>query len=250
MFDLKPHYNKILVMNDLVGNSIQNEKMLTLYSDLTFEETGEILEAIENKERLSIEECKDLFLDGVIDSMVVGFFLNAAKNNIESVNNLQLEYSLLSKEKIFLNIQKIKAILLQYESAKIIEKKGTLHFNINIIKDNIESILKSVQDIAYSLQIEFGFDIEGAFKEVMNSNFTKFPLVGTIDPEKEVLFIESAGRYKNVTYKTKVDLEGNNRVIFYSDKGKFVKPSCFKEPKLSPFLPKTSELIEYLQYNL
>lgn len=74
-----------------------------------------------------------------------------------------------------------------------------------------------------------------AFNAVMESNYSKFPLIEEIDsPEQECKDIEerSNGRYTGVTFKTVEDNEGNKRYVFKDSNGKIVKPKTYKEPVL------------------
>lgn len=88
--------------------------------------------------------------------------------------------------------------------------------------------------------------VEGDIVEYMNcvnlSNLSKFPVIDTtdIDPDVECDNIESQGRYQDVYYeegelmgkrvyifKSKYDKKNNERFT----KGKYLKPSCFREPQ-------------------
>ena len=85
-------------------------------------------------------------------------------------------------------------------------------------------------------------DIVDYLNAVQLSNLSKFPEIETtdIDPELECERIEEKGRYQDVYYeegelcgkrvyifKSKYDKENNERF----PKGKYLKPSCFKEPQ-------------------
>ena len=69
----------------------------------------------------------------------------------------------------------------------------------------------------------------------MISNWSKFPLLKSVDPEQEIENIENAGRYHNISYSVKVDSKGQERYIFKDENGKVVKPSTFQDPRLSQF---------------
>lgn len=74
---------------------------------------------------------------------------------------------------------------------------------------------------------------------VNKSNLSKFPEVGSVDPENECELIEEKGRYTDV-YFEESELLGKKVYIFKSNydkknnerftNGKYLKPSCFKEP--------------------
>lgn len=85
-------------------------------------------------------------------------------------------------------------------------------------------------------------DIVSYLSAVNLSNISKFPTIETtdIDPEIECERIEEEGRYQDVyfeegelcgkrvyVFKSKYDKENNERF----PKGKYLKPSCFKEPQ-------------------
>ena len=101
-------------------------------------------------------------------------------------------------------------------------------------------MLSLVENIGYSS----GLNIELAFKEVMESNWSKFPLVDNVNPLDEVKYIENQGRYTNVRFERNIDLNGNERYIFKDGNGKVVKPSTFKEPKLANFIPESFKIFK------
>ena len=82
-------------------------------------------------------------------------------------------------------------------------------------------------------------DIVTYLDNVDKSNLSKFPKVDGVDPEKEADWIESQGRYHDV-YFEEGELFGEKVYVFKSTydsktgerfpKGKYIKPSCFKEP--------------------
>lgn len=237
-YSLKKFYKDILMMNDLVGNNYEKEHIDLLYSELTIEEMGEISEAIFDK------KSDNLMIDGLVDSLVVGFYYLAIKYKIKNVDEMIEKFKYISMDEIFENISFISNLL---EKAKIFyevdnNNKQTIESKIKrnrLIYNNIEDIIEKINSICFSSE----YDIIGAANEVMASNFSKFPLVGSVVPENEVAYIESQGRYKNVCYKIKTDLEGNNRYVFLDGNGKFVKPSTFKEPELDQFIPSGYSLI-------
>lgn len=202
-------YQDVVSWNNFVGNVLDKEGLKDLYINLVKEETTEIFDSIKTND--SVE-----FLDGVCDTLVVGSFLLAVKNQKDfkdyelSFKNVNIEPSIHYLEKLI---------------------------NENVF-ENIEQILSLVENIGYSS----GLDIEKAFKEVMESNWSKFPLVDTVNPLNEVKYIEEQGRYKNVRFERNIDLEDNERYIFKDGNGKVVKPSTFKEPQLKEFIPESFKI--------
>lgn len=71
--------------------------------------------------------------------------------------------------------------------------------------------------------------------EVIRSNLTKYPVVGTVDPEKECEYIENKGRYTGITYKiSKIgDVE---YYVFFDCNGKIMKPSTMQNPDISKII--------------
>lgn len=197
-------YQDVVSWNNFVGNTLNKEGLKDLYTNLVKEETTEIFDSIKSND--SVE-----FLDGVCDTLVVGSFLLAVKNQ-EDFKNYTLSF-----------------------------KKVNIEPSINYLKElleenlfnNIEQILSLVENIGYSS----GLNIELAFKEVMESNWSKFPLIENVNPLEEIKYIENQGRYKNVNFEKNIDLNGNERYIFKDGNGKVVKPSTFKEPQLKEFIP-------------
>ncbi len=204
-------YQDVVSWNNFVGNALNKEGLKELYINLVKEETTEIFDSIRSND--SVE-----FLDGVCDTLVVGSFLLAVK-----------------KQKDF-------------KDYDLSFRKVNIEPSINYLKDllnedvfeNIEKALSLVEDIGYSS----GLNIELAFKEVMESNWSKFPLIDSVNPLNEVKYIENQGRYSNVRFERNIDLNGNERYIFKDGNGKVVKPSTFKEPKLKEFIPESFKIFK------
>ena len=94
-------------------------------------------------------------------------------------------------------------------------------------------------DATASVDLDVGKVI--SFMDAVNtSNLSKFPLVGTVDPEEECDIIESKGRYTDV-YFEEGELFGKKVYIFKSNydkennerfsNGKYLKPSKFIDVK-------------------
>jgi hypothetical protein len=83
-------------------------------------------------------------------------------------------------------------------------------------------------------------DIISYLHAINLSNLSKFPKVGTVDPEVECDKIEAQGRYTDV-YFEEGELRGERVYVFKSKydsknkerfpKGKYLKPSTFREPQ-------------------
>jgi NTP pyrophosphatase (non-canonical NTP hydrolase) len=199
-------YQDVISWNDFVGNKINNKELSNLYIDLVKEETQEIFDSIENVDAAE-------FLDGICDTLVVGSFLLALKRQRDFSDYEISKQHVDFKESIF----KLRK-LVQYNTY-----------------ENIEEIIILVENISYSLDL----DIEKSFEEVMISNWSKFPLIENVTPLNEIKYIESKGRYKEVRFEKNIDSKSLDRYIFKDGNGKVVKPSTFKEPKLSQFIPES-----------
>jgi len=102
---------------------------------------------------------------------------------------------------------------------------------------------QSAVDVLCDLTNASDIDVEKVvkyFDAVNTSNKSKFPVVGTVDPESECDYIESKGRYTDVyfeegellgekvyIFKSKYDKEHNERF----PNGKYLKPSVFVDVK-------------------
>lgn len=77
------------------------------------------------------------------------------------------------------------------------------------------------------------FDLKGAYENVVNSNFTKFPLTEDVQIAKELAWFENKSKYNDVCVE-----EFDGRFLFRCDggEGKIVKPRAFCEPKLGGFI--------------
>lgn len=86
-------------------------------------------------------------------------------------------------------------------------------------------------------ELDFCEDIMDVVQHVMDSNWSKYPKIGSVDIYKECFQIEmnNAGRYSNVTPAINQEY---GVVVFRSDNGagKIMKPSTFFEPDCAQFL--------------
>lgn len=81
------------------------------------------------------------------------------------------------------------------------------------------------------LNVKF-LDVNKALNEVLHSNWSKFPEVDNVNPSSECTYIESLGRYTNITYKICTLSNGKQVYVFRDGNGKIVKPSTFVEPDI------------------
>jgi hypothetical protein len=208
-FTLVPFYKNVLNWNKFAGNEVTNKNLVGLYVNLVKEELSEIFHAVE------VDDVVE-YIDGLVDSLVVGSYLYALKKQ-ENFN----EYL-----ESFETVDSLKSSIDKLESI----------YNSEQIENEISVVMIFLENVAFT--INGNVDIIGACDEVMYSNWSKFPMVTEVNPEDEIKYIESQGRYSGITYKKSLDATNVERFIFYSDKGKIVKPSTFKEPRLSQFINK------------
>jgi hypothetical protein len=114
----------------------------------------------------------------------------------------------------------------------------------------IHKVLEFLTSTGYSLDkcSRLDMNVEQAISEVNRSNMTKVP---TLSQVKEMYgsdvdealkaasdYIETkyAPRYTGVTGKVVVDSYGVERVLFKDQSNKLMKPWCFEEPDLTPYL--------------
>ena len=224
-------YKDILLMNEFVGNKIEDPRLINLYADLTLEEMSEIFDASDDNDIIE-------FVDGIVDTMVVGSYLYALKNK-DNFNDYGVVYDISAIDKqsnlSFLSQTKIYNDALKKASESSLCQSGIdIFYYFNTLVKDVEKIIRYVEEISTSIDPN-DIDIFACCDEVSRSNWTKFPKLECVNPDDEVKHIESQGRYTGVTYKIK-NLNGDDRVIFYSDKGKFVKPSTFENPNFTNFI--------------
>ncbi len=200
--NLIPFYKDVVSWNNFAGNSIDNKSLIDLYENLVDEESKEVFDSIIDKDPVE-------FLDGIADSLVVGSFLQAL------VFNYNFENHVITKNNGDL-------------SSLITELRNL----VKQPKENILDIITTLEKISNSIDV----DINKCCEEVMISNWSKFPKTDLVIPENEINHIESQGRYSGIVFEIKKDTNGIERYIFKNNKGKIVKPSTFKEPRLSQFV--------------
>jgi len=216
-------YEDVLKWNFFGGNQLSTDNIENRYLVLVKEESNEIFEGVEEKDHI-------LFLDGLCDTLVVTSFLCAVQKNYKNeilLNDYQIAKQTNNFEFFISELKALKGYV-----PKKLENESDHLKSLQLIKINSFCILKLVESYIQS----FDIDYVGACFEVMRSNWSKYPLVSETNPEFEKHYIESQGRYKNITYTVKTDSEGNDRYIFKDEKNKIVKPSKFSDPDLKPFL--------------
>ena len=77
------------------------------------------------------------------------------------------------------------------------------------------------------------FDLKGAYENVVESNFSKYPLTEDIMIGAELEWFETLSKYDDVCVE-----EFDGHFIFRCDNGdgKIVKPRTFVEPNLEQFI--------------
>lgn len=216
-------YENVLSWNFFGGNSLSKDNIENVYLNLVKEESNEIIEGVDKKDHV-------LFLDGLCDTLVVTSFLCAVQKNYKNeilLNDYQIAKPTNNFEFFISELKALKGYV-----PENIENESDHLKSLQLIKINSFCILKLVESYIQS----FDIDYVGACFEIMRSNWSKYPLVSETNPEFEKTYIESQGRYKNITYTVKTDSEGNDRYIFKDEKNKIVKPSKFSDPDLKPFL--------------
>lgn len=198
---LEKLYKGVRETNEFLGIDVEDPDTIKMYKKLTQEEVSEIFEAIEKKDLT-------LFVDGVVDSLVIVSYLCYLCDRVEPEHSVDLDTKSLGID------------------TYLQELKDGLGCKWLVI-DRLENIFSSLP-----------INHDKAASEVLNSNWSKFPEVGYAYPELEVKEIESQGRYSEVTYEVRKDAQGNDRYIFWagSEYGveyptkKYIKPSAFSEP--------------------
>lgn len=209
--DILHFEQEILKFNHIAGNDILDEDLTPVYEGLILEEGEEIFTA---------DSAED-YLDGIVDLGVVGIYWM----NLVFPKGVK-QYNLRFKEPDGNKVSIMNAL----------EDSLTKH-KFHYVMADWMCLLE---------QIQYDFDLVGAFKEVCDANMTKFPLKSTVDMEKEFEHIVSQGRYSDLTceeveyksdtylvFRAKEDLQ-NNRT--FGGKGKIVKHSGVRLPDLTPFI--------------
>lgn len=214
---------EIVKFNTLMGNSVTDSHLKNTYQNLSIEEVvKELLPAYEANDKIEI-------LDALIDGAFVVFYWALLNNTGDALEN---NIRWLSRD-ICVNVveedDNVQSILLQMKE----DINNGAVFNVQTHLCVLISY--------YQTQ----FDIMGAFKEVLRSNLSKYITAESVDIDEEVSYIESAGRYADITveeietedgillaFKAGKDLQNN--VTF--KKPKLIKTRNFSEPELGKFI--------------
>ena len=187
------------------GELVADEPTMSLQHDCLLEELGELKYAFEQKDNVET-------LDAICDML----FVAAYASLLQSGNELSVVYN----------------VLTHCESSGL-ERKPMQRF-ITRLEILVEG--HKYQELCSEL-INFGVasgcDFFGAYREVTDSNWSKFPLACHTDLDMELDYFEEESKYNDVCVE-----EYNGYYIFRCDggDGKVVKPSTFIEPDLEGFL--------------
>ena len=94
-------------------------------------------------------------------------------------------------------------------------------------------IYQALCQFAINVGLVLEIDLKGAYKNVVQSNFSKFPLTEDVKLGAELEWFNAVSKYDDVTVE-----EHDGRYIFRCDggDGKIVKPRLFVEPELEEFI--------------
>lgn len=213
---------EVVKFNSIMSNSLEDETLKSTYHKLSIEEiVQELLPAYEDNNKIEI-------LDALVDGVFVVFYWALLSNK-----GFSLEYNL--------------RWLREYVC---IQKEKTSHL-CDIIKNLTDCVIydsvSSAQTRLCVLLAEYQdeFDIMGAFREVLRSNLSKFTPASNVDIDGEVAYIESVGRYGDITVD-EIETEDGMLLAFRAGKDlqsgvtfgkpKLIKPRSFSEPQLEQFI--------------
>lgn len=217
-------YKQVLLFNTLAGNDKRPYGVAKPHQEkLCQEEWEETLKAFEEKDAVE-------FLDGIIDSMVVEvyhYYLNSSEGellDVETVCDASYTFNDLKEQR-----QET------FEGGYFL---GALELFCNTLKDGYQ------------------VDIEGAMKEVMDSNMSKFVPedFAEIFPSSyhfnewvtylaQHIYTENKGRYTGI-YAELVKTEHGNYYVFKDDNGKVMKGPLYRKPDLKPFVGNLDKFFE------
>lgn len=217
--NLKKYYNNVLLWNYIGGNRIENKQLINTYVGLVDEESNETIDGLKEEDQIEI-------IDGVIDSLVVGSYLYAVKRDISDFANVSFDVADMPLFDLIYKMEELKDLFRDDE--------GNLKDEFS---DHVEEFMSYAEAIYMKLS-EY-VDVEGAFEEILKSNWSKYPTTESVDAEAEVVYIEAQGRYSGVYSSVSTSPNGDSFYVFKEGtKGKVVKPSVFKEPSLQKYILK------------
>ncbi|AUR87485.1 hypothetical protein NVP1101O_074 [Vibrio phage 1.101.O._10N.261.45.C6] len=218
--------DKVLEWNTVFGNNLDDGSLIPTYVKLCIEEGNEYVNAPQKAvelfkvkhgrmpskneedqtELLTIKHCERI--DALGDSVFTGFMLNRLQESAKYQEGDCWFTEMMTKGYDLVSMENI----------------------LNLLE--ISDVYGYTTDLPLKLfQESERYNIFGAFQRICESNFSK-AATKDVDIEKEIVYIESQGRYADVfaeesgdyiIFKARKDLvEGNT-----FEKGKIVKPSTF-----------------------
>lgn len=194
-------YQNVMLFNKLAGNDVENLLLIPKYKDFLREEVSEAICAFKLKDPLN-------FIEEIADSLFVASYLMALECGEVCLKDT------------------VSPMRLAYLEPAMKALESSLEPDSEIFNGVV--MLTLLEEIAMCLDC----DLAGVLDAVAVANLSKFPLIGSIDPNWEVERILEEGRYTCVTY---MKLEG--RYVFKDGHGKVLKPSTFEKEDLVKYLP-------------
>ena len=205
--DLKDLFVQTLDWNR-VGNQGEydfSDEKAQLQHRCLLEEVEELREALEERDEVEV-------LDALCDIMFVAsyaHFMQMMDTEVEDIQDKGLDHN-------FVDITyTLDDLYTQLESLCEAKKYYTM----------IDLILRT--------SCLFTFDLKKAYANVVESNFSKFPLVPDTNLEEELEWFENESKYSGV-----IAISTGDRFVFRCNggAGKIVKPRCFVEPELEQYI--------------
>lgn len=209
---LYTRYLQVVEWNSIAGNGVHDLSYdkYKLQVGFVCEEYQELLDAIAENNVVEIYDALgDMFvvlsylcyLDSSRENLVINptDFVPTNSSLFGFANNLGL-----SKEQY-------RSVLLDSDNINA----GYLWYELDLLMSTIVNTKKCIE----------------CLDEVIRSNLTKYPVVGTVEPAKECEYIESKGRYTGITFKT-CKIGEVEYYVFVDCNGKIMKPSTMQNPNI------------------
>lgn len=197
----KPFFDGVMEFNKVIGNDVNDETLIPLYTNLLKEEAEEMADAKNAEDEL----------DSILDVIVVGSYL-----------------------------AQLIGYKLHYWQENILAEDyySTMESIVTCCDmEDTEQAITYVEDIM-AIFLELDIDHLGAINEVLSSNMSKFIKVeGNLTWEQQECYdlicksIVDKGRYFGVTWQRVGDY-----IMFRDENGKCLKAPCFREPNLSQYI--------------
>jgi hypothetical protein len=198
------HWNAVARM----GEHDFSQEAIAKQCDYTIEEIEETIKAL-------IENNLVETLDGLADIFVTASYLAYVVGNIRGYQKQDL--------------------LPSTDRSNMLVTLALMHAEVSLCKDNPSKvdtarILYDVIDLLVSFCEDKEVDPVALIKEVMDSNWSKFPEASTVNIENEAAIIP--GNVAGI-------VTSDNRVVFRdgNGQGKIKKPSVFREPNIAKLIP-------------